>query len=350
MQRLAQGVYMIQTVRRVAQLALVAVVALGCCGCAGTSGAASSSSETTSAQSASASAGLISSNATDEKSSLAVSDVPANSFLQGQAGVDPELAKQIEQAIAPLVEQAPMLVGVSVIDLPTTTSAGINDDTPFVAASMIKLVVAETFLTQAKTGAVSLDGVYTLQESDIVGGTGSFGGRGAGAQATYRELLFLMISESDNVATNIIIDAVGMDAINAEAKRLGLTATQVNRHMMDTDAIAAGVENYVSAHDIAYLLALVHDGRFVNKESSELVLSALEEQIDQGGIVFGLPDGTAFAHKTGALSDARHDGGIVEGTHPYVIVVLCGGEGFSASAAEALMADIARVVHATLVG
>jgi len=342
MQRLAQGVYMIQTVRRVAQLALVAVVALGCCGCAGTSGAASSSSETTSAQSASASAGLISSNATDEKSSLAVSDVPANSFLQGQAGVDPELAKQIEQAIAPLVEQAPMLVGVSVIDLPTTTSAGINDDTPFVAASMIKLVVAETFLTQAKTGAVSLDGVYTLQESDIVGGTGSFGGRGAGAQATYRELLFLMISESDNVATNIIIDAVGMDAINAEAKRLGLTATQVNRHMMDTDAIAAGVENYV--------LALVHDGRFVNKESSELVLSALEEQIDQGGIVFGLPDGTAFAHKTGALSDARHDGGIVEGTHPYVIVVLCGGEGFSASAAEALMADIARVVHATLVG
>ena len=160
-----------------------------------------------------------------------------------------------------------------------------------------------------------------------------------------------MISESDNTATNVLIDACGgMDAVNAKAKELGLAATRLNRMMMDSDAMAQGIENYVSADDLAVLFRMVYNGTFVDSELSELVLQALEQQTDNAGIPQGLPADIVFAHKTGTLSNVRHDGGIVECGHPYVLVVLCSGSGFNEEGALFSMEQIASATYSEIAG
>lgn len=257
-----------------------------------------------------------------------------------------ELIAQIQET----VDAAGMDVNVAVIDLKSGAKGGCGSTNPMVAASMIKLIIAETFLQEVASGEYFIDEYYTLQYSDIVGGSGSLGGYGAGAQVTYREILEKMIAESDNTAANILIEAIGMDSVNVEATRLGLYGTQLNRYMMDADAIASGSENYVSADDVATLLKMIYDGTFVDVESSALVLQMLEQQEDSGGILDGLPEDVTFAHKTGALDNVRHDGGIVEGDHPFVLVVLCGGDGYSETGALDVMAQIGKAAYGGIAG
>lgn len=262
---------------------------------------------------------------------------------------DQALAARITQDIQAISDTSGMQTCVSVIDLASGTHADVGGRASMVSASMIKLIIAAAFLEQVEAGAYSLDGYYPLQASDIVGGTGVLGARGAGAQITYGEILNKMISASDNTGTNILIRAIGMDAVNAEAAKLGLANTQLNRYMMDYDAINSGIENYTSADDVATLLELIYNGTFVSPKASSIVLQALEEQQDAGGILGGLPAGVTFAHKTGTLSTVRHDGGIVEGTHPYVLVVLCGGTGFYEQGALSTMSQIASATYSDIV-
>ena len=78
---------------------------------------------------------------------------------------------------------------------------------------------------------------------------------------------------------------------------------------------------------------------------SALMQEALEAQVDNDCISKGLPEGTVFAHKTGSLGTVRHDGGIVEGDKPYVIVALCGGDGFSEQGAMETMRQIGEASY-----
>ena len=326
--------------------ALMCVALVLCAGCGMLGGSSVSSTSGDADEKLEVSDTLVSSSSASTATSSA-STVSSSTSASSAAG-NASLAQQLEDDITQVADSSGMDVGVSVIDLTSGVEAGYEANESMAAASMIKLIVAETFLKQVAAGKYSLDETYTLQGSDIVGGTGSMQGLGAGATVTYGDAVTRMISESDNVATNVIINAVGMDAVNAEADRLGLSATKLNRLMMDSEAMAAGIENYTSAEDIALLLKMVYEGTFVNADMSAFMLNALEQQVETGGISLGLPDGVTFAHKTGTLSIARHDGGIVEGDHPYVVVVLCGGAGFNEQGALNTMSQIGAVTYSDI--
>ena len=279
--------------------------------------------------------------ATSDKEAKDAKDAASDKDANDQAvAPNKALSEAWTKDLTKIAEDSGMKVCVSAIDLTTGAEATYQSDEQMVSASMIKLAIAETFLKQVSEGKHALDDTYELKQSDIVGGTGSLGSRGAGASVTKRELLHKMISESDNVATNVLIDLCGMDAVNDEAKALGLKSTVLARHMMDTKAAEEGHENYTSADDVATLLKMVYDKTFVNAEMSALMQEALEAQVDNDCISKGLPEGTVFAHKTGSLGTVRHDGGIVEGDKPYVIVTLCGGDGFSEQKAMETMRQI----------
>lgn len=269
-------------------------------------------------------------------------------LVRSEETEDAALAAAWKTDFKRLSKASGMEVCVYALDLTSGTSATYRSGTKVLSASMIKLLIAETFLKQVADGKQKLDDVYELKSSDIVGGTGSLGGRGAGAEVTKREMLKLMIAESDNVATNVLIDLCGMNAVNEEAKRLGLTCTTLGRHMMDTDAASKGRNNYTCADDLATLLKMVYDKTFVNKEMSALMLECLEAQTDNTCISQGLPAGTKFAHKTGTLSTVRHDGGIVEGKRPFILVTLCSGKGFSEAGAREVMEQIGKAAYQDL--
>ena len=245
-----------------------------------------------------------------------------------------------------LVSDAVMDVGVAFVDLTDAdriVGFSVNGDTSLVAASMIKLAVLAEFLDEVENGDIAMEEPYTLQAEDIVGGTGSVQSAGAGSTFTFEEFARLMICESDNVAANVLIDRMGMDAVNAQMKELGLDNTQLVRRMMDEAAMAQRKENLMSAEDAAILLARIYRGQLVSETASAFALEALEAQTDSAGLTRGLPEGVVFAHKTGTLAMVRNDGGIVEAEKPYVLVVFCSGA--EQSAAYDLMDKISMLVY-----
>lgn len=222
-----------------------------------------------------------------------------------------------------IANSSAMNVGIAFIDLNNPDDACfVNADQPQHSASMIKLLILNELFNQVNQGLIDINEGYTLTGADIVGGTGVLQGRGAGASTTFSEMAELMISQSDNTAANVIINRLGMGAINERAGALGLTGSSLNRLMMDTDALAAGVDNYMSARDAATLLKQVFDGTFVDASASQFAMDALMNQSISAGILGGLSGGS-FAHKTGSLSNAQNDAGIVLGDHPYVLSVFC---------------------------
>ena len=222
-------------------------------------------------------------------------------------------------------------------------SVDVNGDKPFVSASIIKLAILGTLLDQTQSGVLSLDDSATVGPSDIVGGTGVIQASGAGGSYTYRQLAAYMIQDSDNTATNLIIDAVGMPAVSEYASEIGLTQTVLNRRMMD---FAAGDENYTSANDVAHILQLIYQGKLVSPDASEFALDLLKGQHDDAGLLEGLPAGSVFAHKTGTLDGVFNDGGIVLDRNPYVMVVLSGDA--EKSQAQACMVDVAQAADAAI--
>lgn len=215
--------------------------------------------------------------------------------------------------------------------------ASVNGDEPFVSASIIKLAILGTLLDQAQSGVLSLDDSVTVDPSDVVGGTGVIQASGAGGSYTYRQLAAYMIQDSDNIATNLIIDAVGMPAVNEYARGIGLAETVLNRRMMD---FSTDVENYTSANDVAHMLQLIYQGKLVSPDASEFALDLLKGQHDGAGLLEGLPAGSVFAHKTGTLDGVFNDGGIVLAASPYVMVVLSSDA--ERSQAQDSMADVAQ--------
>lgn len=222
-------------------------------------------------------------------------------------------------------------------------SVDVNGDKPFVSASIIKLAILGTLLDQAQSGVLSLDDSATVGPSDIVGGTGVIQASGAGGSYTYRQLAACMIQDSDNIATNLIIDAVGMPAVNEYARGIGLAETVLNRRMMD---FSTDVENYTSANDVARMLQLIYQGKLVSPDASEFALDLLKGQHDGAGLLEGLPAGSVFAHKTGTLDGVFNDGGIVLASNPYVMVVLSSDA--ERSQAQDCMADVAQKVDSTI--
>ena len=222
-------------------------------------------------------------------------------------------------------------------------SVDVNGDEPFVSASIIKLAILGTLLDQAQSGALSLDDSATVDPSDVVGGTGVIQASGAGGSYTYRQLAAYMIQDSDNIATNLIIDAVGMPTANEYASEIGLTQTVLNRRMMN---FSTDVENYTSANDVARMLQLIYQGKLVSPDASEFALDLLKGQHDGAGLLEGLPTGGVFAHKTGTLDGVFNDGGIVLASNPYVMVVLSSDA--ERSQAQACMVDIAQAADAAI--
>lgn len=253
-------------------------------------------------------------------------------------------ARELQGELEQLVASSGLDAGVSYVSLVDSRDrCSVGGDEPRVAASVIKLAVLAEVLDQAGGGFHPLEEPLQVQESDIVAGTGVVQGMGAGTVLTVGELAGYMISESDNTAANILIDAVGMDAVNENARKLGLDNTALKRKMMDEQAIAEGVENMMSANDAARILELTYKGGLVDAKMSAFALDTLKAQGIAGGIGAGLPPGIPVAHKTGSLANIENDAAIVLAERPYVLVVMASG---GSGNAMQLASDASAIVWA----
>ena len=186
----------------------------------------------------------------------------------------------------------------------------IYNSKPMRSASMIKVFILATVMDKANRGELDIDEILTLNDGDKVGGAGILSGYASGTQLSLREVLELMITHSDNTATNIVIDRVGMDTINDYIQSHGYRDTVLRRKMMDFDAVAAGRENFSSVRDLGKFFTRLYNYECVNERYDKIMLDFLVKQTDTDCFPSALPD-KQIAHKTGALDGLYDDGGII---------------------------------------
>jgi len=233
------------------------------------------------------------------------------------------LWQKLEATIGGVDHNLDGVLGVAILDLATGQKYVLHADAVLPTASSIKIAILAELYRQAQQGKIKLSDLYTLQSSDLVGGSGIAGALTPGVtRLTIRDVAALMISVSDNSATNIIIDRVGMENVNTLLDSLGLTHMRLRRKMMDVKAAAEGRENIATPREMVQLLEDLYRGKVLNKQMTEdffAILSVHKESY----IPRELPEDLRIANKPGELEGVRNDSGIVfTGNHPFVISVM----------------------------
>lgn len=224
---------------------------------------------------------------------------------------------ELEQRIRSLCSRIPGQTAVLIEDLDTGESFGLHEDEIFPSASLIKLPILLRLFKMADEKKVDLDARVTLTKDCRAAGFGILKELGDGLSPTWRDLAVLMIILSDNTATNLLIDLLGMDGIGREIKEIGMTGTSLQRRMMDAGAQKRGLDNYTTARDMGRLLKQIEDSG--NRELMDILL---RQQCNQK-LPALMTEKARVAHKTGDLPGTEHDAGIIYiGGHKILAVVL----------------------------
>ena len=218
----------------------------------------------------------------------------------------------------------------------------IADEERMRSASMIKVFILACAMEKAKAGELQLAETLRLESADKVGGAGVIAGRADGTVFPVEELLRLMIAESDNTATNMMIDRLGMAEINRYMEAHGYSASHLQRKMMDAEAVKEGRENYTSAKDLGEFFLRLCRSECVGEPYDEMMRTMLFAQTDRECFPRALPD-ARIAHKTGELDRLYSDGGIIYGKDGRtVVLVILADDMKSRGLALETMREIAR--------
>lgn len=219
----------------------------------------------------------------------------------------------------------------------------VNAEKSVPSASVIKLPIMVEVMEQVKAGTLDLSDIHILTDSEKAGGDGVLKNYSHRSRISYADLLRLMLVYSDNTATNIFINELGMAAINARIKAMGLTNTRLNRVMLDTTAARQGRNNYVTAADMNRLLSQLYRHQLATPALCEQMLDILKQNEDTLTIPRLLPKPTVVAHKTGTLAYVRGDAGIIYARQPFLLTVLV--QGAPTSDAERIIAELALLCY-----
>jgi beta-lactamase class A len=254
---------------------------------------------------------------------LAVCIPPPSCAQQSLQEKEKILWQKLEATIGEVDHHLDGVLGVAILDLSTGQKYVLHGDEVLPTASSIKIAILAELYRQAQQGKLNLRDLYTLQQSDIVGGSGIAEALTPGVtRLTIRDVAALMISVSDNSATNIIIDRVGMENVNALLDSLGLTHTRLRRKMMDLKAASEGRENIATPREMMMLFEDLYRGKVLNKQYTEDFFKLLSIH-KESYIPRELPEDLRVANKPGELEGVRNDSGIVfTGNRPYVISVM----------------------------
>ncbi len=241
------------------------------------------------------------------------------------SGKQKVLWQKLEVRIHEIDDHLDGVMGVAIEDLTAGDQFFLHEDEVFAQASSIKITVLADLYLQAQQGKLKLTDLYTVQSSDLVPDSDVMNGLTPGVtRVTLRDLATMMVAVSDNAATNVLIDRVGMQNVNTMLDSLGLTRTRLRRKMMDLEAARQGRENISTPREMMQLLDLIFHGKLLDKDTTADFFKMLSTN-KRSFLPRDLPADVKVANKPGELEAVRNDSGIVfvEG-RPYVICVMTG--------------------------
>lgn len=271
-------------------------------------------------------------------------------------------ADSLRPALEARIRESGAAVGLYFRDLTRPDSLAIGADQRFHAASTMKIAVMIQVFRDADARRLSLRDPITVTNSfrsiadssafELVPTEDSDSTlyRRIGERVNVLDLVELMITVSSNLATNLLVDRVTAPRIQASLHALGADSVQVLRGVEDGPAFRAGRNNTATARGLGILLAAIANAEAATAVSSSRMLDILQDQRFRDAIPAGLPRRTRVAHKTGTITGAHHDAGIVyvRGDPRYVLVVMTRGLNQQTQSA-ALIADLTRIIHTHVV-
>jgi beta-lactamase class A len=250
-------------------------------------------------------------------------------------------------------------VAVAVHDFEHRTSWRLNSERWFHAASTIKVPVLLGVFDAIEQGRLEphsrihvrnrflsvVDGTAYRVASSRDANTEVHSARGR--MMLVRELAEHMIVTSSNLATNLLLDVVGTRAIQETLARLGLAGIELRRGVEDEAAWEQGINNRITADGLCDALRLIEERKAISESASDAMLEILHGQRFRRGIPAGLPDDARVAHKTGEMSTAAHDAGIVylKDRRPYVVAILTEWDAGTDNGRQETIAGISRAVY-----
>ncbi|MFH0807343.1 MAG: serine hydrolase [Elusimicrobiota bacterium] len=203
-------------------------------------------------------------------------------------------------------------VGLYIKDLKTGAVITYNEDKKFASASLVKLPIMVATYQAVEDGNITLKEQLILTRSLRAAGSGTLKSCRRGSKFCIYDLIYHMITESDNTATNMISNKLGYGYINWVFKnKLNLQVTRMDRGIMDLKMRRYGVENYTTAREMGDILEKMYNKQLVSEKASEEMLTILQQQKHKDRIRRFLPKDLNVANKTGLLRDICHDAGIV---------------------------------------
>lgn len=270
---------------------------------------------------------------------LKVVSITALSFAAWPVAAQPAT---ISRRVHALIDHFPGSVSLSAKNLETGATYELRAEDPVPTASTIKLPIMIELFAEAKEGRLDWNQKIELTDRDKVSGSGVLQELSEGDLLPIRDLMHLMIVVSDNTATNLILNRIGGNAVNARMAQLGLRETAVMRKIMQkkifpdptqdsrpeglTDEGAKpGNDKWGTGrscpHDMVAILEKLYRNELVSKAASEEMIEVLKRQHDHTGLGRDMKD-TVIASKSGALDHLRSDVGIVYSQHGPIAIAI----------------------------
>ncbi|MDO8992408.1 MAG: serine hydrolase [Daejeonella sp.] len=234
------------------------------------------------------------------------------------------LKQKTEKDLQTIMATSPSLSGLMAVDLSSGESIGINENIIFTQASAIKIPILMEVYKQAHEKKFALSDIRQLLPSNTVAGSGILNVMVDPVNLSIRNLCVLMIGLSDNSATNTLIELVGMKNVTNTMQSLGFSNTRLQRKMIDQPASLRNEENLSTPAEAVRSMKLLHEGKFIDKATSEEILSILKNNpISNSKIANGLPANIKLAFKPGGMGGVSTEWAIVYlSNRPYAIAIM----------------------------
>ena len=234
----------------------------------------------------------------------------------------------------------------------------INPDVVYHAASTMKVPVMIELFRRVDAGMIKLDdpvpvsnifhsivdgSEFTLTSNEAADGPVFLA---IGKTMSYRDLCEQMITISSNLATNVLMEKLGVDNIRTTVARLNAPGMNVLRGVEDQKAFDKGMSNQTTARALMTLLAAIANGTAASKDACAEMQEILKRQKFNDGIPAGLPKEIAVGHKTGTITAIHHDAAIVYTKSPYILVVMTRGIP-DEKKSDLLIAEISRIIYSS---
>ena len=242
--------------------------------------------------------------------------------LTGQPAQRAILAAKLRAELRRIADETKGIVGAQVLDLATGERIGVNDSLTFPQGSAIKIPLLIELYHQDDAGTLKLSTRVPVRLADRTGGSGLLQNLGDGtSELSLGDLAMFMITVSDNTATNMLIDRVGMDKVNATTRALGVPDVKLQRKMIRPRDSAAGNENIATPAAAATIMARIAKCEVPMSRERCGELRRLLEIPKGGPIEASVPEGVRVAWKPGDIEGVNTAWGLVDlPGRPYVVV------------------------------